>query len=181
MAIVLSNETITALSGLTDGALVATVRQLIAAHAPSPPRENRISVAASLAALTAAPPKKGASRARVNPISAEDEEFSRFWTAYGKAVAKRDALRAFGKARQQPSWPGIDAIVAKLAELNKTDQWLRDGGAFKPYPATWLNGERWLDEVDAVKRQPSGEQARPARSGYLAPTPNEEKNNGLLF
>jgi hypothetical protein len=28
-----------------------------------------------------------------------------------------------------------------------SEQWSKDGGIFIPYPATWLNQERWNDEV----------------------------------
>ena len=34
-----------------------------------------------------------------------------------------------------------------LAKWRNSDEWAEDGGRYIPHPATWLNGERWEDEV----------------------------------
>lgn len=71
--------------------------------------------------------------------------FDDFWRVYPRRVAKKDALKA---------WQKIDAatypkIVEAVQKVKKTEDWKRDGGRFIPYPASYLNGERWEDELDA--------------------------------
>lgn len=70
------------------------------------------------------------------------DSFSRFWDAYPRKV---------GKGAARLSWenksPPIDAVLSAIAEQAKSPQWAKDGGKFIPHPATWLNQERWLDEV----------------------------------
>lgn len=39
--------------------------------------------------------------------------------------------------------------MAALAEQKASEEWQREGGKFIPYPATWLRGGRWEDEVSA--------------------------------
>jgi hypothetical protein len=37
----------------------------------------------------------------------------------------------------------IDVIEAG----KKSEDWIKSDGQFIPYPATWLNGKRWEDEI----------------------------------
>jgi hypothetical protein len=71
--------------------------------------------------------------------------FEEFWRNYPKKVAKQDALRAWKKL---PLSDGLlDQILSALKAHKQCAQWQKDGGAFIPFPATWLNGKRWEDEV----------------------------------
>lgn len=72
--------------------------------------------------------------------SRADAEFDRFWAAYPRREAKGPARKAWDKAilRADP-----DRILA-AAETYR-DQPGRDP-KFTAHPATWLNGDRWLDE-----------------------------------
>jgi DNA replication protein DnaC len=36
-----------------------------------------------------------------------------------------------------------------LNKYKKSPQWTKDGGQFIPHAATWLNQERWNDELEA--------------------------------
>lgn len=73
-----------------------------------------------------------------------DEGFDRFWAIYPKHVAKKDALKAWEKLRPSPAL--IERILAAVEWQRQTPKWLKDGGEFAPYPATWLRSERWEDE-----------------------------------
>ena len=77
----------------------------------------------------------------------DSDDFNRFWRAYGKRGARKDAAAAFVKAQQSPSWPGIERVCAILAVLRASDEWTRDDGRFQPHAATWLKAERWNDEL----------------------------------
>ena len=67
--------------------------------------------------------------------------FSDFWKLYPKRLAKEDARKAFKKLKM------TDELFQQIAKAIK-DQGLATGDLkFVPYPATWLNGKRWEDEV----------------------------------
>ncbi len=71
--------------------------------------------------------------------------FSLFWERYPKKLAKRDAEKAFAKIK--PDEKLFNLILEKLELYKQSEAWLKDGGQFIPYPATWLNGRRWEDEI----------------------------------
>jgi hypothetical protein len=75
--------------------------------------------------------------------------FAEFWQAYPRKIRKAAAMRAWTRK-------GLSAkaaeILAHLAERVRSDaQWLKNDGEFIPYPATWLNGDGWLDEYEVAK------------------------------
>lgn len=71
--------------------------------------------------------------------------FEQFWTMYPRKAAKGDARKAWGQMEEL--LPPITELLGILAEHKKCEQFLRDGGQYIPYPATWLRQERWEDEL----------------------------------
>jgi hypothetical protein len=71
--------------------------------------------------------------------------FETFWDAYPRKASKKDARIAFG--RINPDAELFTRMLDAIAAQRVSRQW-REG--FIPYPATWLNGERWTDEVTAL-------------------------------
>jgi hypothetical protein len=71
------------------------------------------------------------------------EGFEKFYAAYPKKVARADAERAW---RQAVKLEEVPAILARL-EINKLGEWRGKEKRFIPYPATWLRGRRWQDEI----------------------------------
>ena len=71
--------------------------------------------------------------------------FDRFWEAYPRHEAKKDALKAFEKIN--PDEGLLQRMLEAVAGWKGTDQWQENGGQFIPYPATWLNGRRWEDDI----------------------------------
>ena len=69
--------------------------------------------------------------------------FNEFWSAYPLKVGKKKAWQSFSKINNA-SFP---IIMSALSKQKASDQWIKDGGKFIPHPTTWLNGERWNDEV----------------------------------
>jgi hypothetical protein len=67
--------------------------------------------------------------------------FDAFWTLYPKHVGKLDTRRAWARIN-----PALHNDIL-LACVNWRPIWLRIDPDFLPYPATWLNGERWEDEL----------------------------------
>ena len=90
----------------------------------------------------------------IPPISPKGEKgcsdlFNQFWTAYPKHIAKQSAVKAFEKLK--PDEKILEAMLKAIARQKESKQWEKDGGAFIPYPATWLNQRRWEDELPQVE------------------------------
>lgn len=73
----------------------------------------------------------------------DDDGFAQFWAAYPRKVAKKDALRAWEQLR--PSRELRETLLAAIQQQLASDQW--QNPQYIPYPATWLRGERWLDQL----------------------------------
>jgi hypothetical protein len=92
-------------------------------------------------------PFAGSKQSRVRAPAYEPDGFPAFWSLYPRKVAKRDAQKAWVKLS-----PGatlqveiLDAVLARAT----SEEWTKDGGRYVPYPASWLNGRRWEDELGA--------------------------------
>lgn len=73
--------------------------------------------------------------------------FEEFWAIYPNKKAKKDALKVWGRIPMTPElW---ERIEQSIKAHKRTEAWTDGGGKFIPHPATWLNGERWDDEVEA--------------------------------
>ena len=88
------------------------------------------------------------------PNQLSTDRFDTWYTAYPNKVGRKRAEQAFAKI----DWRKVDfdAVMAALENHKQSDQWTKDGGKFIPHPATWLNGERWNDEL------------KPARTGSVS-------------
>ena len=76
--------------------------------------------------------------------------FDAFWDLYPRKVAKGHARLAFKKACDKVKPETIMDAVKKFAAAveGKEKQYI-------PHPTTWLNGERWDDDIDDVAPQAS--------------------------
>lgn len=69
-------------------------------------------------------------------------DFERFWSAYPKKRNKETARKAFKKLKGV----SIDVLLEAIEKQKRSQDWLKDGGQYIPYPATWLNGGAWENE-----------------------------------
>jgi hypothetical protein len=92
-----------------------------------------------------------------------DDGFAAFWKEYPRKDAKAQALKAWKKIK--PTGQTLADLMAGLERRISSEQWRKDGGRFIPYPATWLNNERWKDETDAAV---SGKNSVPADDSIFA-------------
>ncbi len=76
-----------------------------------------------------------------------ESRFERFWKAYPKKKAK-DKAEAWFK-RKKPTIELVDIMIEAINKFKKTEDWKKEDGKYIPYPATWLNGGRWKDEIDS--------------------------------
>lgn len=70
------------------------------------------------------------------------QAFDAFWQAYPRRTDRGHAVKAWAKLTKTQTDPRvvIEAASRFAAKSANTDP------KFIPHPATWLNGERWLDE-----------------------------------
>ncbi len=73
------------------------------------------------------------------------DEFNQFWEAYPRKVAKGTASKAFAKAFARNAGLKIETILEAVKAYGATVTDIR----YCAYPATWLNGERWMDNLEA--------------------------------
>lgn len=70
--------------------------------------------------------------------------FGDFWLLWPKRVARKDAERAWARLTDAQKMQAIIALV------DWRSCWLaRNEMDYVPHAATWLNGERWEDELPA--------------------------------
>jgi hypothetical protein len=74
-----------------------------------------------------------------------DNGFDAFWRAFPKHVGKGAARRAWDRRRLTADLQAT--ILAAVATQRRSEQWQRDNGRYIPNPATWLNEERWDDQL----------------------------------
>jgi len=108
------------------------------------PRTDELSlkhVAGGMEHVAGSSPRAGAREAAAADASAEC--FDEWYAIYPKHTARADALKAFKPAAKKH---GADFLI------DQARRWAAlwsDAGTdrqFIPYPATWLRGERWLDD-----------------------------------
>jgi DNA-binding transcriptional ArsR family regulator len=86
--------------------------------------------------------------------------FDEFYQAYPKHKSKGDAIRAWKKLKPSPELR--TTIMAAIEAQKRQPDWI-DKPQFIPYPATWLNGGKWEDEVDGA----TDPQSRLDENGFL--------------
>ena len=84
------------------------------------------------------------------PMGVKRKPFEDFWAVYPQKVGKRKAEAAFGRALQRGN---SSEIMLGLNRAPTCRQWA-DG--YVPYPATWLNEDRWLDEPSNIVPMTAG-------------------------
>ena len=74
------------------------------------------------------------------------DDFDAFWRAWPRKIAKANAVKAW--RNHIGNVPDIETLLQIVALHATSAQWQKDGGQFIPHPATWINAERWADEVE---------------------------------
>jgi hypothetical protein len=80
-----------------------------------------------------------------------EQRFEKFWQAYPKKQNKGSARKVW--LRIKPTDDLLDTMVASIDRHKRWEQWTKNNGQFIPLPATWLNADGWLNEIDG---KPSG-------------------------
>ena len=88
--------------------------------------------------------KETPSGVRVNQAA----QFRTFWDAYPRKEGKKKALEKWKRLNPDPELFG--RIMQGLYRALRSEQWRR---GVIPHPTTWLNGERWEDELTPPTRR----------------------------
>lgn len=114
----------------------------------------------------AAKQKRKTRRAKSAP-DWKPERFEGFWRMYPLKKSKQAAIRAWDLLRPDDRLLAVmgRALQRQLASQEWQRKLREEGGQGIPYPATWLNGRRWEDEVKPDRAAPSGA-LTPERFGW---------------
>ena len=74
----------------------------------------------------------------------DEQAFNTFWNEYPKKVAKATAYKAWAKVDPKL----YETIMTALAIQKASEDWTKENGKFIPHPTTWLNQQRWEDELN---------------------------------
>lgn len=81
--------------------------------------------------------------------------FDSFWETYPKKKAKPRDIKAWLKVNPDAD---LQAVILRAVETEKgTRDWLKEGGKYVPHPASWLNDQRWEDEVENASIDAGGD------------------------
>lgn len=78
-----------------------------------------------------------------------DELFELFWKEYPNHKSRKKALQSWHKLKPTPELTQV--IVEAVRKAKESPQWKKDNGQFIPHPTTYLNQERWNDELESPK------------------------------
>jgi hypothetical protein len=73
--------------------------------------------------------------------------FDEFWNLYPRKVNRKRSEQKWNSLEE----PVQQLILATLPKQIASSQWQRDNGQYIPHPTTYLNNERWNDEVEIPK------------------------------
>lgn len=96
--------------------------------------------------------------------------FDQFWSIYPRKMAHKDALKAWGQITPEQQAQALKAIpfhVEYWAACETAREYI-------PYPATWLRGHRFKDELEMPKPKADSGWAK-SEAGIIA----EGKRRGL--
>ncbi|NIQ93731.1 MAG: hypothetical protein GWN87_05630 [Desulfuromonadales bacterium] len=93
------------------------------------------------------PDKRKKERKKKESDAALPVGFALFWEEWPKKVAKLDAIKAWRNKLKGGRLPHVTRIIQSVKAQKHGRQW-REGVICNP--ATWINGERWNDEVEPV-------------------------------
>jgi hypothetical protein len=74
------------------------------------------------------------------------DRFDEFWKAYPRKVSKGAAEKAWNKIKPNDETVALMIKAISAQKLSEVEE------KFIPYPASWLNATKWLDEVKSTQK-----------------------------
>lgn len=72
-----------------------------------------------------------------------ESDFLTFYQSYPRHIGKKRAQDKFLRLKRDL----LPIILAAIEKQKQTRQWQEEDGKYIPHPITWLNQERWEDEI----------------------------------
>lgn len=103
-------------------------------------------------------------------------DFARWYAAYPRKEGKGQALKAYKAALKK-----VDAETLLEAAHDAAKRWESRERRYIPMPASWLNGERWLDETPDSEAPPDdGEEREQTTAEVVAEIERQYRDWGVL-
>lgn len=86
-------------------------------------------------------------------IYPKPKHFDKFWKMYPRKAQKGTAKISWNKMCRKKitsETPTIKQILKAIRKQRETKQWKKNKGKWIPYPSTWINNMRWLDEIEPM-------------------------------
>ena len=109
---------------------------------PEPKGELLKSIEINCYQLKSVDPPKESNPIQSNPIQS-NPLFDEFWLKYPKKIAKAKCRDKYNQLSRSDQEEAIEGVIrySKYWQINQTES------KFIPHPITWLNQERWCDEL----------------------------------
>lgn len=111
------------------------------------------------------PPDSGSSfikkKKKKNPRT---KEFELFWSQYPKKKAKVKALEKWKLKAKKNELPPLPFLLERLGAFKELE-WTDD--KYIPFPTTWINQERWNDQLKGEEEPPSAKAERPSTMKHI--------------
>lgn len=78
----------------------------------------------------------------------KNDAFKRFWSVYPRHTNKKKAFDVFVKKCTDETV--LQKMLSAVVDYKETEQWQNE--RFIPHASTWLNGERWEDEINPASK-----------------------------
>jgi|TARA_B100000315_G_scaffold204074_1_gene197294 hypothetical protein len=101
---------------------------------------------------------------RSNESVNNNNHFEQFWNNYPRKVGKRKAFEVWGKL--SPDGDLMEKILGAIEKYKSSESWCDP--KYIPHPSTWLNQERWEDEILASQKKPEFETQGKFLRGYCS-------------
>lgn len=90
----------------------------------------------------------------------DKSDFDRFYEVYPRKVGVQKARVAFEAAMKRPNPPTVEQLIASVEAHKRTWDWQKDGGVYIPHPTTYLNQDRWRDDLSTAPKEPTRENGK---------------------
>lgn len=89
--------------------------------------------------------KQAEEKSKAETAKRLDDQFNSFWSAYPNKKNKKTAEAKFKAINFKKH--SFDFIMQSLEKHKASFDWQKENGKYVPHPTTWINGERWGDEI----------------------------------
>jgi hypothetical protein len=99
------------------------------------------------------------------------DDFEKFYSNYPNKKNKPQAKKTWIKLNKEKKLPSLDVLLSAIKQNIKYNPHWKEK-RFTPHPSSFLNGERWEDEIDIPKYNPQNPTNHPDLPSYQ-PSPDE--------